>query len=570
MVLSEFFNQERVRRRLRIIRISAIIVSGIITAAALPGNGLPGWCAWFALVPFILALNGTGKFAAALYGWLWGSIYGWGGFFWLHEIHPAAGILIGPVFGAYWMIFSWFTAFFWGYLYTPPEQHLQSCTLPQTPPGWRRSTVFIFAVASLFVFTEFMRWHILPWNAFGVTQWQTPLIRGLAAQTGVSGISFILAGFNAAVAVEIYNYCTGGKNCKPSAGFITAVLLLTAAVAGSLPAVVSGKPAAGKVISVGVIQPDLPRRTLDLTESEWRSFNISAIKFNSEATAEIAAHASPELVLWPETSISIPFRSDSALGSHYRAVVAELLAALPDVELLIGTIDWQEQLPGDTSVPGTTNTALLIGMNKNTETLEMRAKYDKQHLVPFGEYVPFRALLPEWVIRQISMGDDLAPGGINTPVHCKNVRMGVNICFEDIFDYISREFAQNGAEILAVITNDSWYPGRAEQYQHLANSVFRSVETGLPMVRCGSNSGSVVVHPDGHLESLPGLDPFEHISAAGVFHVTCGPYPGIRLFRLFGNWMQFFSIVVLVLSLSAAVRNWVVVRKKILGAGTTR
>ncbi len=165
--------------------------------------------------------------------------------------------------------------------------------------------------------------------------------------------------------------------------------------------------------------------------------------------------------------------------------------------LLLGALDFAPGFDGNWRHP-LTNSALLIDRSGN-----LIGRYDKCHRVPFGEYVPFRRYLPEKVVKMLDMGRDLTPGVSHIPLDIPGVgKAGVMICFESVFSYIARSCALDRADFLLVVSNDAWYPTSSEPEQHLANAVLRAIESGLPMVRCGNNGGSLVVTPRGEITQV--------------------------------------------------------------------
>jgi len=172
-----------------------------------------------------------------------------------------------------------------------------------------------------------------------------------------------------------------------------------------------------------------------------------------------------------------------------------MLAEAFGAPLLLGTLEYD----ASTAPPGTLNSAVLVD-GRDMLRDGYLGQYDKVHPVPFGEFVPLRRYLPQWIIRLIDMNRDLTPGRSLSPLAINSqVRLGVNICFEDVFAYIAREEYLRGANLLAVITNDAWYPTSSEPEQHLAHALFRAVETNLPMVRCGNDSATCVIAPTGRI-----------------------------------------------------------------------
>jgi apolipoprotein N-acyltransferase len=129
-------------------------------------------------------------------------------------------------------------------------------------------------------------------------------------------------------------------------------------------------------------------------------------------------------------------------------------------------------------------------------------RYDKIHLVPFGEFVPFRPLVN--ALRKIGLvpdvrDDDLQRGNGWHPLQFGAHRLGVGICFESTFASIARAYAAQGANYLIYITNDAWFQQTAAVRQHFNHARFRALETGLPVVRVASTGISGFIAPDGRI-----------------------------------------------------------------------
>jgi len=125
-------------------------------------------------------------------------------------------------------------------------------------------------------------------------------------------------------------------------------------------------------------------------------------------------------------------------------------------------------------------------------------------LVPFGEYIPLRPILG-WLDKLVPIGGDFQRGTearpLLVPVRSGQVRVGVLICYEDIFPEFARESALAGAEMLAVLTNDAWFGEGGAAYQHAASSVLRAVETRRPVLRCGNSGWSGWIDEFGNIRA---------------------------------------------------------------------
>jgi apolipoprotein N-acyltransferase len=346
--------------------------------------------------------------------------------------------------------------------------------------------MFLFALgsAALFTLNEWSRSRIFPWNGLEITQYQNIALIQLAAITGSYGVAFLVAFFNTSAFCSVVTRFKGGGRIVFLAAMGLWVLCMLC----------------GHLCSVGnimrptwfplLIQGDLTQRRHpkpgQSEEALWTYYSLTAQALKSNPECDV--------VIWPESAIPLLYSSNHSLSKLYRDATVKL-ARTGGKPLLIGAIDFDNSLAGE---PGVTNSALLIGTDG-----KVARKYDKIHRVPWGEYIPGRRFLPQKLVEAIDMGRDLVPGTDFTPVDMgKNIRAGTAICFEGVFGYVTRNFALRGANVLVVISNDAWYPKSSEPEQHLANAVMRAVETGLPMVRCGNNGGSLVVTRDGRITQV--------------------------------------------------------------------
>ena len=232
--------------------------------------------------------------------------------------------------------------------------------------------------------------------------------------------------------------------------------------------------------------------------------------------------------------------------------------------MLIGTLDFAFPLPRE-AAPGFTNSALYFDKEGT-----LCYKYDKIHRVPYGEYIPFRKYLPEFLIKMVDMGRDLTPGVNRTPLILPGgPRVSVAICYEGVFGYLTREFARQGANVLLVLSNDAWYPRSSEPEQHLANAVMRAVETGLPMVRCGNNGGSLLVWPSGSVsEELRAIGGdvtirfyLQRGRSCGVIEVPYFDHPEPTFYVKHGEWLIGVFFVFFFALCGAAAANHLKFRK---------
>jgi apolipoprotein N-acyltransferase len=238
-----------------------------------------------------------------------------------------------------------------------------------------------------------------------------------------------------------------------------------------------------KTINVALVQPNIPREQKFGAEFAQSIFD----RFTRLSSPALGASVRPDLLVWPESSMPGPVLQDEL--SH-RFVTNFSASARTD--LLLGTIDLTET--------EAYNAALLV-----SESGERVQIYRKVHLVPFGEYVPGRHTIP-LLARVVGdqVPDDFAFGKEHTVFHLTNEKAVVAplICFEDTIGDLARQFVLRGANLLVNVTNDGWFLRSAGSQQHVANAVFRCVETRLPMVRAANTGVTCFVNEFGRVTQI--------------------------------------------------------------------
>lgn len=527
--------------RLPLLHCAAAILSGALLATAFPPLE---WSpmAFLGLTPYLLCPQPRRLrwriLGAALLGYSHFLISLW----WLNTVGFGAGALLAipcACFPALW-------ALLWGALLwrrkpreeIPLDFRQRTDAFPDTAPAHRTGadlTVFptprafllaALLAAALWTSLEWIRGWIFtgfPWNALGVSQAFSPL-RLLATLAGAYGISFFLVWINLLLAGLV---ARRERRLLPP-------LLATLLFLGGWCTLEHLRriPLEETPLRVTAIQGDVPEcreATPEEVQLAWERYASLTLRAAKEPT---------DLFLWPEGALPVPLTTPA-----YSQGLRGLLAQLPK-PLLLGALDVRDPFPPDPDRPDPDrpgqeppvfNSAFLLRKDSAVLSLSRACRedyYDKTHLVPFGEYVPFSRQLP-WLVDALGMGRDLTPGK-NTALFSleradgTTVSCGMNICFEDAFPGISREFTRKGAQLLATITNDCWYKHSAGARQHQAQAVMRAVENQRPFLRSGNNSHTCLVSPKGEiLEPIQTPDsPF----TPGYHTYTIHPVkPGARL-----------------------------------------
>jgi len=340
-----------------------------------------------------------------------------------------------------------------------------------------------------------------PWDQLGMTQVDNGLLTQLAPWTGVYGISFVVMAANALLAGALVLEPHSQRRAWGAAGAV----LLAVGVTGLTLA--SPQPAA--TASAVLVQPNLNVADDNLWQGpgEWEqhiaNFQRLANQPCQSYTAGIpetgapqetslcqpgASH--PDLVVWPESPAPF-FESEPRFQQAMKDVATSAQAPL-----VVGGVG-MEISPEDHLYHGY-NSALVFAPNGAPV-----GRYDKIHLVPFGEYVPFKRLL--FFARSLTgrVGDTergverkvFRLGSSNGQVH----RYGVFICYESVFGDEIRQFAQLGAEVLVNVSDDGWYGDTSAPWQHLNMARMRAIENRRWILRDTNSGVTAVIDPYGRV-----------------------------------------------------------------------
>lgn len=391
------------------------------------------------------------------------------------------------------------------------------------------------------------------WYLLGHTQHDWPALIQVSDLTGAYGVSFLVALVNAAVWLAIERIALvrvwfrdmremGPPSARPSLAAAGALGLVV--VYGSVR-LNHGPYADGP--QVALIQGNLPQ---DVKNEHGREMAKHFVRLSTEAVRPPAGQPKPDLIVWPETAFPGTWH-DYAAGATATAAPLEFQrrantdpANIRDDMLEVwrtpsifglNTLEW-----GADDRLWKYNSALLID-----ERGRPLGRYDKIHLVPFGEYVPMGETFPFMSMFTPYEGDySCKPGASWTRfplvVGDRTYHFACMICYEDSDATLARQYVrpgQPGVDFFVNISNDGWFDGTAEHEQHLAVCRFRAVETRRSVVRAVNMGISAIIDPDGRVVALPGPTWAE---SKKVEAVVRGPVPlgtGTTLYARFGDWL---------------------------------
>ncbi|HEY8369860.1 MAG TPA: apolipoprotein N-acyltransferase [Thermodesulfobacteriota bacterium] len=463
------------------------VASGLLLTAALPDWNL--WpLAFVALVPLLTALEGRGPAEAARVGLVAGLVHAATTVYWVTYTLRVYGDLPWVVAAAVMLLLA-------SYLAAYPA--VWAAGLAYAGRGKAPLPVAALALAvPLWVGLEWLRSWLLtgfPWMLLGYSQYRQLALIQVADLGGVYVVSALLVAAN----VALYGLARAraqGAWRRPAALAAGAALALGASLAygaARLAALESAGPQAARTVEVGIVQGNVPQ------DRKWDpAFQAETVETYRSLTVDVAGRGA-RLVVWPETAVPAFFQRDPRI----RPAVLDT-ARRAGVDLVFGAPSAEMRPPrtpeGEPRVV-LFNSAYVVGAEGR-----VKGRYDKQHLVPFGEYVPLSGLL--FFVNKLAQGiGDFEAGRGMPPIEAAGARLGILICYEAIFPDLARRMVADGAQVLVNITNDAWFGRTAAPEQHLAQAVFRAVELKRPLVRAANTGISAIVAPSGRIDAVLGL-----------------------------------------------------------------
>jgi apolipoprotein N-acyltransferase len=394
------------------------------------------------------------------------------------------------------------------------------------PQNYRRALV---TAPFLWVAIELARTRItgFPWNLLGISQVDNISLCRLAAWTGVYGISFEIVLVNVALTAAFLVP-------REKRGAMLAAAMAAAAVlqAGRLVEPPSSKPDRAALL----VQQNIPvsadwspaylQQTLkDLTELTLKSVN------ENKGTKI-------DLVIWPESPA--PFFSNDR---QLRPVISQL-ARDEQAPIVMGSIGSDAPTPNQEAP--LFNSAVLIGANG-----DFTARYDKIHLVPFGEYLPFPSLFSfaGGLTKEVGQFEH---GTSRKPLNANQEKLGVFICYESVFPDEVRQFANNGAQVFVNISNDGWYGDSGAYAQHLNQTRMRAIENDRWLLSATDTGVTASIDPWGRVRArVPRKQRIALVAPYALTSVT-------TFYTRHGDW---FAYVCAIISIGALVERFVFSRE---------
>jgi len=481
--------------------------------------------AFIALVPLFIVVHSCGWGRSALYGIFYGYICYALFNYWLSTFHPLAIVIVPVIYASYFLVLV-------------PLLKLADKVFPR----------YGFLVqAGLWLGYEYLRtlgFLGYPYGNLGYSQYLFRPFIQVSAVTGFWFVSLMVvlpsAFLGNALRSGLAGFLPFIRKNKLFVGIYAALFAAMLIYGFAVPSDFSDS----RQIKLGFVQ-----HNADSWKGGLRTYESNMNKLIDLSKQALEEDPGIEMMIWSETSF-VPgidwhtrYRTDS---ERYR-LVKELKAffATQDIPYVTGNSDSRLEPDENGEFGSVSYNAVLLYEGELKET------YRKIHLVPFTENFPYEKQMPRFY--QALKDRDYrwwAKGTEYTVFDAAGVKFSTPICFEDVFGYLSREFINEGAQIIVNMTNDSWSGSVPAEMQHMAMAVFRAVENRRTVVR-GTNAGiTCTIEPDGEITSI--IEPFTEdymISSVPVYDDVTTPYT---------RWGDWFAILNLVLTLGILITGIIV------------
>jgi apolipoprotein N-acyltransferase len=444
---------------------AAAIASAVLLILAFP-NFEYSFLAWVGFVPLLLVIARRPSPARSFFlGWATGTLFFYASCYWLTYSMIHYGGLSS------WLAYSLLLP---GALVVGLFPALFALTTSGACRRWGPKALLLTPV-----FWSTFEWIRLGvtgqlWNAIGYSQ--AEVLEGLlilpARWSGVYGVGFLIVSVNAAIAFMILKRTL--RSTLIALAIILGVGLITF---GSLVLGRDEQSGVSPNLHVIAIQPNVPMTAVK-TVDETRELLERHLLLSANGLKALPQDNLPRLVVWPESPMNFTYAGDKSFQDLVAKFTRENRTSL--------IFNALEPAPNE----GGYNSALLIN-----EEGRLIAQYDKIRLMPFGEYVP----LPQWLGGSLisAIVGDFTPGDKYTLMPVGSHRAGVFICIESAYPWIAQRLTREGADVLINISNDGYLGPTAVMKQHLANTIFRAVENGRPLLRVTNTGLSAWIGPTG-------------------------------------------------------------------------
>lgn len=410
-----------------------------------------------------------------------------------------------------------------------------------------KTFIHLISCASFWVLLEYLRSYLLsgfPWMLLGYSQYNNLNIIQISEYLGVYGISFFIIFFNLYLSNIFYNFFYEKKFKKLFLNIlILAVIFLSLNFYGKyrINKINRRINESEKNLTVVILQGNIDQyKKWDKEYVDYIMDTYTSIVLDSYRNIP-SNIKNPNLYIWPESSVPGWVLEEKHLYDWVISLVNMTNKDKSPSFHLVGSVRMGRKKTEYY------NSALLFEC-KDKEVL-VKQIYDKIHLVPFGEYVPFRNFLSKFIKTINELGEFTKGKEHKIFVLNNKLKFSTLICYESIFPELTKEFVSKGAEFLINITNDAWFLKTSAPYQHFIFNIFRAVENRCYLFRAANTGISCVILPTGYVYKKTNL--FETTYILDTFKI----YYEKTFYTKYGEFLWLFYLLMFFLSNILYIKN---------------
>lgn len=473
--------------------------------------------AFVAMAPFLISLCGKEGRSAFMAGLAFGLPYFFGTNYWLYHSMSKYGGLDVVTSCLLVFLLAFVLSIFTGIFATLYSKRIRKTSLPA-----------LFVAPLFWVLLEYLRSFIFtgyPYSLMGYTQYANLKFIQIADITGVYGVSLLVVAINGAVAD--FFIARKRRAEKPlfhlsptMAGYAAlALVVIITLVYGyyRLEENYEGEP-----LNVAIIQPSIEQ------DRKWDPSYQRVVMQTIESLTEKAA-SSADLVIWPETALPFYYARDVRNTERLMYFINSI-----STELVTGAIT--VKVDNEKQKVKLANSAILFDTHG-----KQTGSYDKVHLVPFGEYVPFGNSILSFVDKMVTGIGDYTPGKSTALLRTSKGKFATLICYEAAFPGLVRSFFKKDGDFIVILTNDGWFGRTTGPFQNFTLSAFRAIENRKPVLRAANTGISGIFDSRGRLMNSTKL--FERTA---IIH-TVNTDKSRSFYSRFGDLFIYFCTIITII-----------------------
>jgi len=389
------------------------------------------------------------------------------------------------------------------------------------------------ALTSIWIFFDYLKtigFLGFPWGVIGTTQYKNILLIQIASIFGIWGVDFVVVFFNSVLAeffsnlnkirINIFSY-------KNFLNVVISILIIFISLIYGFIVLKNDKYSGDKSIKLSLIQANFNPWNPNLNKSLEKEFMLvrKSLSYN------------PDMIIWSESSVPFPFDYYLEKKNKYARKVDSFIKNLGK-PFIFGSLSFKGIYKKGKFKGDFYNIAYYYDPDVGYDY------YRKIHLVPFGEWFPYKKLFPfvAKILENAGAGD-FKPGTEYKVFKNKDLYFNVLICFEDVFGNLARKFVKNGSNLIVNITNDAWSGYKKAEIQHFSISVFRTVENRVPLVRVANGGVTAYIDPYGRIKRKLQLFKSEYLVCDVRFRSRIGNSKALTFYTKYGDVLPIFLFI---------------------------